>query len=285
VLARARSVFSTAEPFDPATSTRGLRSAHRTALRLCSSPTPGCAAAVLARCRHQREAIAAGGRGNRARTRWRSAWADLETRAMDVAIVPSDDVPVRFMKRLLYEEDFVLAMRAGHPLTGDPSLARYCEGRHMVVSLEGDSRGFIDAVLAREGRTRRVALTVRTSCSPRAASQERSDLRRAETVRRRARGQIRPGGDRSAVAACQVPVEYRGARSGLDGTPASHGWSDCSMEQVRSRHARRWLTSLVQHPSRTVINAGARSPSSAMTSASAASSKLPSACVSRRRPH
>jgi DNA-binding transcriptional LysR family regulator len=54
---------------------------------------------------------------------------------MDVAIVPSDHVPVRFSKRVLYEEEFVLAMRVGHPYAANPSLARYCQAQHLVVSV------------------------------------------------------------------------------------------------------------------------------------------------------
>ena len=65
---------------------------------------------------------------------WRSAFADLEARAMDIAIIPSDDIPARFHQRTLYEEDFVVAMRAGHPFAKAPTLDRYCEMQHLVVS-------------------------------------------------------------------------------------------------------------------------------------------------------
>jgi len=161
VLARVRSVFSTAEPFDPAISTR----------RFTIGAPDGASAVflprLLAELRRSSPAIDIGVRqllpvvGETAPERaWRSAWADLEKRAMDVAIVPSDHVPVRFSKRVLYEEEFVLAMRVGHPYADDPSLARYCHAQHLVVSLEGDPHGFVDEVLARKGRARRVALTV-----------------------------------------------------------------------------------------------------------------------------
>jgi DNA-binding transcriptional LysR family regulator len=85
---------------------------------------------------------------------------DLEKRALDVAVVPSEHVPRRFLKRLLYEEDFVLVMRAAYAFAKDPSVARYCQAQHLVVSLEGHPRGFVDEVLAGKGRTRRIALTV-----------------------------------------------------------------------------------------------------------------------------
>ena len=161
VLARVRSVYSTAVPFDPATSTR----------RFTIGAPDGASAVflpkLLAELRRSAPAVDIGVRqllpvaGELAPERaWRSAWSDLEARAMDIAIVPSDQAPLRFSKRILYEEDFVLALRAGHPLADDPTLTRYCEAQHLVVSLEGDPRGFVDEVLARKGRTRRVALTV-----------------------------------------------------------------------------------------------------------------------------
>ena len=51
-------------------------------------------------------------------------------------------------------------MRAGHPFARAPTLDRYCEMRHLVVSLTGDPYGFVDEALAEHGRSRRVALTV-----------------------------------------------------------------------------------------------------------------------------
>jgi DNA-binding transcriptional LysR family regulator len=161
VLARVRTVFSTAAPFDPVIATR----------RFTIGAPDGASAVFLPRLLSELRRSAPGIdisvrqllplAGETAPERaWRSAWADLERRAMDVAIVPSDHVPVRFSKRVLYEEDFVIAMRIGHPLADDPTLTRYCEAQHLVVSLEGDTRGFVDEVLARKGRARRVALTV-----------------------------------------------------------------------------------------------------------------------------
>ena len=136
VLARVRSVFSTAEPFDPAISTR----------RFIIGAPDGASAVFLARLlvelKRSSPNVDIGVRqllplpGETAPERaWRSAWADLEKRAMDVAIVPSDHVPVRFSKRVLYEEEFVLAMRVGHPYAANPSLARYCQAQHLVVSV------------------------------------------------------------------------------------------------------------------------------------------------------
>ena len=161
VLARARSVIATSGPFDPATSTRRFTiGAPDGASAVFLSP-------LLGELRHGAPGIDIGVRqllpvpGEIAPERaWRSTWTELEARTMDLAIIPLDRTPLRFAKRLLYEEDFVLAMRAGHPFARDPSLARYCEAQHLVVSLAGDPYGFVDELLARRKRSRRVALTV-----------------------------------------------------------------------------------------------------------------------------
>ena len=51
-------------------------------------------------------------------------------------------------------------MHAGHPFARAPTLDRYCEMRHLVVSLTGDPYGFVDEALAKKRRSRRVAVTV-----------------------------------------------------------------------------------------------------------------------------
>jgi DNA-binding transcriptional LysR family regulator len=91
---------------------------------------------------------------------WRDAFRDLETRALDVAIIPADEGPVRFERRTLYEEDFVLVLRPGHAYLEKPGVEAYCASDHLVVSHSGDPHGFVDEVLARQGLARRVALTL-----------------------------------------------------------------------------------------------------------------------------
>jgi DNA-binding transcriptional LysR family regulator len=91
---------------------------------------------------------------------WRTAFTDLEARAIDIAMIPSDHIPARFHATCLHEEDFVVVTRAGHPFAEDPTLARYCAAQHLVVSLDGDPWGFVDEVLAQAGHRRRVVLTV-----------------------------------------------------------------------------------------------------------------------------
>lgn len=82
----------------------------------------------------------------------------LDKRAIDIAVAPIiGEMPVRFEYAPLYEEEFVIAMRAGNPLTRGLTLKRYCSAPHLLVSASGDPQGFVDDVLAVRGLTRRVA--------------------------------------------------------------------------------------------------------------------------------
>jgi DNA-binding transcriptional LysR family regulator len=161
ILARARRVISTAAPFDPARSTRRFTIGAPDGVSAVFLPP------LLAELRERapgidisvRQLLPTQGETSPERA-WRSAFAEVEARAMDIAIVPSDQIPPRFHQRTLYEEDFVVAVRAGHPFADAPTLERYCEMQHVVVSLTGDAYGFIDEVLAKRGHSRRIALTV-----------------------------------------------------------------------------------------------------------------------------
>jgi DNA-binding transcriptional LysR family regulator len=161
ILARVRRVIATAEPFDPATSRR----------RFTIGAPDGVSAVILppllAGLRRTAPGVDIGVRqllptqGESSPERaWRSAFTELEARTMDIAIIPSDAIPARFHETTLYEEDFVIAMRAGHPFADRPTLDRYCEMQHLVVSHTGNAHGFVDEILARHGHQRRIALTV-----------------------------------------------------------------------------------------------------------------------------
>jgi DNA-binding transcriptional LysR family regulator len=161
VLARVRSVISTAEPFDPATSTRrftigvpdGASAVFLTPLLTELARTaPGIDISL-------RQLLPTEGDTSPERA-WRLAFIELEARETDIAVVPTDIIPARFFSRTLYEEDFVIAARAGHPFARDPTLERYCQMQHLVVSMAGDPHGFVDNFLAEQGRSRRIALTV-----------------------------------------------------------------------------------------------------------------------------
>ncbi|WP_213289186.1 LysR family transcriptional regulator [Bradyrhizobium sp. sGM-13] len=91
---------------------------------------------------------------------WQTTLTELDSHRLDLAILPIGPLPPRFAERLLFEEDFVVAMRKGHPLARASKLAAYLKARHMLVSAIGDAQGVVDAKLAERGHSRRVALTV-----------------------------------------------------------------------------------------------------------------------------
>ena len=161
VLARVRSVLSIAEPFDPA------RAARRFTIGAPDGVSAVILDSLLAKLRQQapridvsvRQVLPAQAESSPERV-WRMALADLESRAVDVAIIPSDDIPPRFERRCVYEESFVVAVRKGHPFARNPTLEHYCQMQHLVVSESGDPYGFVDELLAKQGRSRRIALTV-----------------------------------------------------------------------------------------------------------------------------
>ena len=161
VLARVRGVLASAEPFDPKTSTRRFAIGAPDGASAVFLPplldairrgAPGVDISL-------RQLLPVEGQASPERA-WRLALEELEARAIDVAVIPTATVPVRFHARALYDEDFVIAMRAGHPYAKALSLARYCAMQHLVVSHTGDAHGFVDTALAEHGRTRRVAATV-----------------------------------------------------------------------------------------------------------------------------
>ncbi|NIJ21050.1 DNA-binding transcriptional LysR family regulator [Sphingomonas naasensis] len=160
ILQRVRGVVAHAAPFDPASSTRrmtigapdGVSAVFlQPLLADLAERAPGIAIGIRQLLPAPEEAV------DRA---WRGAFADLESGTLDIAVIPAAEAPLRFERRTLYEEDFVLVMRPGHPFASAPGVDQYCASQHLVVSLSGDPHGFVDDVLAREGLSRRVALTV-----------------------------------------------------------------------------------------------------------------------------
>lgn len=79
----------------------------------------------------------------------------------DLVIGVIDDLRASDRKELLFQGEFVCAMRKDHPLAGQElTLERYLEADHLLVSLSGDAVGFVDDVLVQMGQSRRVAVTV-----------------------------------------------------------------------------------------------------------------------------
>jgi DNA-binding transcriptional LysR family regulator len=161
ILARIRGVVSTATPFDPRHSKR----------RFVIGAPDGVSSVILPSLLEKLREVAPGvdlgirqllpAQGLMAlHLAWKEALQDLEDRTIDLAIIPLDDLPARFHKQKLYEEEFVIAARKGHSFQRNPTLKGYCEMEHLVVSHTGDVLGFVDVELARKGLARRVALTV-----------------------------------------------------------------------------------------------------------------------------
>lgn len=150
ILARVGGVLATARPFGPATAARRFTIGTLDGISAVLLPP------LLSRVRRAAPAIDISLR----QLRFGSAYAELDARSIEIAIAPLDDIPARFAARTLYEEEFVIAARAGHKFLRAPSLAAYCRMLHVVVSLGDDETTLADAALARKGLARRVVLFV-----------------------------------------------------------------------------------------------------------------------------
>lgn len=161
ILARVRNVVSVSSPFEPSTSTRSF-----------TIGAPDGVSAVFLRPLLKRLKRDAPGVDIRIRqllprpgetspdAAWRDTFGELDARSMDLAVIPTDAAPPRFAVRKLFEEEFVIAARAGHAWIKSPTLTRFCAAEHLVVSMTGDPFGFVDVALAERKLSRRVALTV-----------------------------------------------------------------------------------------------------------------------------
>jgi DNA-binding transcriptional LysR family regulator len=79
----------------------------------------------------------------------------------ELGAVHLQDHSPRFAHRRLYDGEYVVVMRRGHPLAGRPlDLDTYCAARHLLVSFSGRPFGFVDEALTALSRQRRVVLTV-----------------------------------------------------------------------------------------------------------------------------
>jgi len=162
ILARVGGVVAAAAPFDAATSVR------RFAIGAPDAVIASLAVPLLQRIGLNAPHVDIGllhlmpsesGAGNHP---WQGSLDKLEKRDIDVAALPLRTVPPRFEARRLYDEDFVVAMRKGHRFARSPTIAAFCAAHHLLVSLSGDPRGFVDDLLAKRGLKRRIALTVPT---------------------------------------------------------------------------------------------------------------------------
>jgi DNA-binding transcriptional LysR family regulator len=116
ILARVQNVLGSAAPFDPATTGRRfvvaapdavLASTTILLLERISAEAPHVDVGLI----HVMPQRRAGSK----EAPWAGCLMMLENREIDLAILPINQVPSRFEARRLYDEDFVVAMRKGHP--------------------------------------------------------------------------------------------------------------------------------------------------------------------------
>lgn len=152
ILERARVVLASVAPFDARHSQRRF---------MIGAPDGASAVLLPALLEELRDAAPGIDLGVRNLVgQFDAALTALDERALDLAILPLVDIPARFVSHKLYDEDFVVVRRAGHPVGRHLTLASYCASPHIVVSVTGDPTGPVDRELAKRGKTRRVVLTV-----------------------------------------------------------------------------------------------------------------------------
>jgi DNA-binding transcriptional LysR family regulator len=85
----------------------------------------------------------------------------LASGAVDAMLVPYGVTGAGLYQRQLFDESFVVAMRAGHPAaTGKLTLDRFCALSHLLIAPRGNPGGAVDDALAKLGRRRHVAVSV-----------------------------------------------------------------------------------------------------------------------------
>lgn len=126
ILARVQGIIDVATPFDPKTSERRfiiaapdavLASTTEPFMDLMGATAPGVNIGLV----HVMPR-----RGSGAMTSsCTDCLAMLDNREVDLAMLPLKEVPSRFAKSRLYDEDFVGVMRGGHPFERAPSEAAF----------------------------------------------------------------------------------------------------------------------------------------------------------------
>ena len=153
ILDRARQVLANAEGFDPRKSVRRFVIGAPDAVTAVILPT------LLAELRRDAPGIDLGVRNLVGQ--FQASLRELDERSLDVALLPIENIPARFVTRTLFEDEgFVIVRRAGHPIGKRLTLARYCAAPHVLISVSGDPHGMVDTILEKRGLSRRVMLTV-----------------------------------------------------------------------------------------------------------------------------
>ncbi len=143
-------------PFDPSTAEREVRVACVDAIELTLLPE------ILARLAREAPKIRLSirRRGPRSMEELASGELDLIVAPGGVPGVGYDELP-GVQRRLLGADGFACVVRADHPLVRKRlTLSRFLELDHLLVTPGGTSLGVVDQVLAKDGLSRRVAVTI-----------------------------------------------------------------------------------------------------------------------------
>jgi DNA-binding transcriptional LysR family regulator len=90
-----------------------------------------------------------------------AALAALRTAEVDVALGLFAARGEGFLAERLFEEDYLVVARAGHPALAEAlTQDTYCSAGHVLVAPGGTLEGIVDRALAAAGRARRVVLSV-----------------------------------------------------------------------------------------------------------------------------
>jgi DNA-binding transcriptional LysR family regulator len=164
VLGGVRRVLSSAEAFDPGTSTRRFRIGSPDSALAVHAPllmqeigrqAPGVRLSLMHVLPNFRTTPDGGA--------FSHVLQQLDDRSLDLAALPrlaDFPVPARFLTQPLGGDRLVAVCRPDNPFARSPSLDSYCAARHVFMSLTGDMTGVIDNVLAQMGRERVVMTTV-----------------------------------------------------------------------------------------------------------------------------
>ena len=153
ILDRARQVLANAEGFDP------RKSVRRFVIGAPDAVTAVILPSLLEELRRDAPGIDLGVRNLVGQ--FQASLRELDERSLDVALLPIENIPARFVTRTLFEDEgFVIVRRAGHPIGKRLTLARYCAAPHVLISVSGDPHGMVDTILEKRGLSRRVMLTV-----------------------------------------------------------------------------------------------------------------------------
>jgi len=85
----------------------------------------------------------------------------LDSGEVDLTVGVPHTPAGRILSKRLFKEAFVCIVRKGHPLVSEElTLDSFLQMSHLLVSLESDRFGVVDAALAKQGLRRRLALTL-----------------------------------------------------------------------------------------------------------------------------